>query len=94
MIIGKLSLDPRNVILAQIQRDDAGWYLSITYKVEDAATEIELRGESEELDAWLSAIDRRAYRGPLADALASDNLDDDEEINDMTITDSLIEGCR
>ena len=94
MIIGKLSLDPRNVLLAQIQRDDAGWYLSITYKVGDSATELELRGDTDELDEWIAAIDKRSYRGPLTDALASDSLDDDEEIDDMTITAKLIEACR
>jgi len=93
MILGKLSLDPRNVLVAQIQRDDAGWYLGVTYKVGDSATELELRGEIEELEAHLAKLDGRAYRGPLADAVSTDSIDD-EEIDDMTITDRLIEGCR
>jgi len=93
MIIGKLSLDPRNILFAQINRDDAGWLLSVTYKVGDQATDIEVRGDTEELEAWLAKIDERAYKGPLADALAQDNLDDDE-IDDMTITAQLIKRCN
>jgi hypothetical protein len=93
MIIGKLSLDPRNILFAQIQRDDAGWYLAVTYKVGDAGTEIDVRGETEELEAWLARLDDRAYKGPLADAVATDSIDDGD-IDDLTITDRLIEGCR
>ena len=79
MTIGTLSLDPRRVLAADIEYYRGRWILSVKYMVGDGMTECETDYEDkEDAEAALAKLDGACYRGPLADAISTDKLDDDE----------------
>ena len=79
MTIGTLSLDPRRVLAADIEYYRRRWILTVKYRIGDAMTELEADYEDrDDAMADLAKLDGVCYKGPLADAISTDKLDDDD----------------
>jgi hypothetical protein len=86
MIIDEISIDPRRILQATIDSVGIGWRLVVNLLYGESIQAIEsFHHNKEDALAALAKIDEKAYRGALADAIASDRLidgsDDDAEKN-------------
>jgi len=92
LIIGKLSIDPRRVLASIVTYDRGKWILAVKLQISDGLMELEDYFDSEAcaLD-WQEQLDGHCYKGTLADAISSKDVDDGD-IDDLTITDKLILG--
>ena len=94
MIIGKLSIDPRRVVGSIVTQEHGRYTLTVKQIFGEALMETDdyFASESEAL-RWQEILDEACYKGILADAVSSKDIDD-ADIDDMTITDALIESTR
>lgn len=80
MIIGDASIDPRRVLDADIDNVGSGYRLNITLQYGESIRTIEQFYDTfEDAADDLERLDRAAYKGPLADAIATDRLGDDSD---------------
>ena len=94
MIIGKLSIDPRRVVGSIVTAEHGRYTLTVKQLIGDALMETDDYFQSEsEARRWQEELDSASYKGQLADAISGKDIDD-ADIDDMTITDALIESTR
>lgn len=80
MIIGDASIDPRRVLQAEIEQVGSQYRLTITMQYGETAHSLEqFYDRYEDAAADLDKLDRAAHKGPLADAIATDRVDDDTD---------------
>lgn len=80
MIIGDASIDPRRVLQAEVDPIANGYRLTITVQYGSAAHSLEQFYDSyEDAAADLDKLDAAAHKGPLADAIATERLDDGDD---------------
>ena len=80
MTIGTLSIDPRRVLTANVNKDRGAWVLTISYQV--GTSMLDLEDEYDDKDDAMAALvklDAACYKGPLADAIASDKVEEDDD---------------
>ena len=80
MTIGTLSIDPRRVLTANVNKDRGAWILTISYQV--GTSMLDLEDEYDDKDDAMAALvklDAACYKGPLADAIGTDRLEEDNE---------------
>ena len=79
MTIGTLSLDPRRVLAAELELIRGRWLITVKYLVGNTMTHLEMDFvDKEDAEAALVKLDGACYKGPIADAISTDKLDDDE----------------
>lgn len=84
MTIGTLSIDPRRVLLATVEKQRGMWVLTVSYQVGTSMTDIEDEySDKEDAMAALVKLDAACYKGPLADAIGTDRLEEDDEENEL-----------
>ncbi|MBA4274071.1 MAG: hypothetical protein C0436_00295 [Alphaproteobacteria bacterium] len=81
MIVGTASVDPRRVTEANIVRvSPECWRLDVQLLYGNQVRTLEIfYADEAKAAADLAALDRASYKGPLADAIATDRLDDDDD---------------
>jgi hypothetical protein len=79
MVLGDVSLDPRRVVYTSITRGARDWKLAIAYMVGDTVLTLEQYGTKEDMQALANMLDNLAYKGPLADAVSSLQIDGDDD---------------
>jgi hypothetical protein len=83
MIVDDMSIDPRRVLQATIDRAGHNWRLTVNLLYGESVQAIEaFYDDKEDALAALAKIDEKAYRGALADAISSDRLIDDSDDDD------------
>jgi hypothetical protein len=84
MTIGTLSIDPRRVLTANVNKDRGAWILTISYQVGTSMLDLEDEyDDKEDAMAALVKLDAACYKGPLADAIGTDRLEEDNEENEL-----------
>ena len=80
MIVGKLSIDPRRVIGSMVTQEHGRYTLTVKQLVGGLMLEMDdfFTTESEALQ-WQEQLDEACYKGPMADAISSKELSDDND---------------
>jgi hypothetical protein len=93
LIIGKLSIDPRRVLASTVTYERGKWILAVKLQVGDGLMELSDDFDSEACALnWQEQLDGHCYKGELADAISTKDVDDGD-IDDLTITDALMNCC-
>ena len=91
MTIGTLSIDQRRVLTANIERrykyvgnPNGIWVLTVSYQVGTSMLDLEDEyADKDDAMAALVKLDAACYKGPLADAIGTDRLEEDDEENEL-----------
>jgi len=93
LIIGKLSIDPRRVLASTVTHERGKWILAVKLQVGDGLMELDDDFDSEACALqWQEQLDGSCYKSALSDAISSKDIDDGD-IDDLTITDALVNCC-
>lgn len=92
MIIGNVSIDPRTVL--DFEYDARSHIVDIDIRTGDALRTVSARFDDvEDAMSAMVELDKACYKGPLTDAISDKDIDDGD-IDELTITDKLIERLR
>lgn len=79
MIIGNVSIDPRRVTEAKLVPYKRGFILNISVMYGNTLTDTQAQFvDIDDAVIALAKLDAACYKGPLADAIASDRLEEEE----------------
>jgi hypothetical protein len=79
VIIGGLSLDPRRIIAASLETERGNHILTVNYLIGESVVSLDTSiDDPESAVCALYKLDENSYMGPLADAIASERLDDSD----------------
>jgi len=85
MTVGGLSLDPRRVIAADTEYVRGRYILTVRYLVAETVVSLDTCfDDAQEAGYALAKLDEHCYKGPLADAIATQTIDDDDDDDDDT----------
>jgi len=80
VIIGGLPLDPRRIIAASLETERGSHVITVQYIIGNSIEHLDTAIDDQESAVnALYKLDESAYKGPLADAIATERLDDNEE---------------
>ena len=80
MIIGGLSLDPRRILAASLETERGSHILTVNYLIGGSVVSLDTSiDDPESAVCALYKLDENSYKGPLADAIASERLSDDQD---------------